>query len=125
MGIWGYGNFERDDSLNVLGDLFEHIIQDIRETFSADSEKSLYDDFGESHIVANIDILITLFQHYRSYPSMNLEEIAKWKQDYLSTYDRTIHEYSDSIEYINQRRQVIIDTFDQLYRIIRDEWGDD
>jgi hypothetical protein len=124
MGIWGTGNFERDDALDVLVELYDHIIEEIRTTFAEESEETLYDDRGEDHIVANVDIINTLAQHYKCRPILETEDVIRWKQDYLSTFDRTIHEYSSSTDYIQKRRDTVVATFDRLYQIITGRWSD-
>ncbi len=124
MAIWGPGNFERDDSLNVLEGVFEEIIEDIQRCFTFESERTLYEDFGEATIVAQIDILCTLLKHYQYVPDFGTEKIAKWKQDYLDTFDRTINQYSSSPDYIKSRRQVVENTFDEFHDIVKKAWED-
>jgi hypothetical protein len=118
MGIWGTGNFDRDDALDVLASLYDHIVKEIRDTFAEDSEETIYDDLGESHIIPHIDIISTLVERYKSSPYITTEEARKWKQDYLTTFDNNIHQYSDSPEYITERREVVIETFDKLLSVI-------
>lgn len=118
MGSWGYGNFDSDGALNMLAMWMNKIIGNIRETFALDSEDSLYERHGENHIVANVDILTTLCEHYNTFPDLELEEISKWKQDYLNTYDhlsRHVTRLDDKVD-LKQRREIIADTFDRFYR---------
>ncbi len=115
MSIWGVGNMERDDALNVLDGWCISIIDEIRKTFNQDRLTTLYGDAGESRIIGNIDILITLISHYRTYPNLSLEEIDKWHEDYLDTFDRTIGLYNPEPGFVTWRREFIIKTFDRLH----------
>lgn len=125
MGVWGDGNFERDDALNMLDGRYAQLLEDIRKTFQRKHETTLYEDTGESGIVANIDILTTLFEHYQSTPpGLALEEIAQWKQDYLDTFDRTIQEYLSAPGFAERRRKTVEATFDRLYTLLK-EWFED
>ncbi len=124
MGVWGTGNFERDDSLNVLDRWIEKIREQIRETFQLEHEESLYEDFGESRIIANIDILTALLECYETYPYIELEEIKHWRKDYLETFDRTIDVYSPTPEFKKERREKIEITFDRFYNIVEQILGD-
>ena len=124
MGAWGDGNFERDDALNVLDEWYEQIVEGIRRTFQREHEKTLYSDYGELSIVANIDILITLFERYQSSPSLDLDEIARWKQDYLATFDRTIQQYLQAPGFAERRRKTVEATFDRLYDLLK-AWYED
>ena len=118
MSIWGFGNFERDDALDVVDIMKTDIINKIRHTFQRPCLTTLYEDLGEAYIVANIDILSTLLENYQTYPSIELDEISRWKNEYLETFDRTIHVYDPTPEFVTKRRFVIAETFDRLYHIV-------
>ncbi len=124
MSIWGTENFERDDALNVLDNWIRGILTQIRETFLRDHETSLYYDFGESRIIGNIDILTTLLERYRIDPDIELDEINKWKTDYLNTFDRTIHRYEPKPQYVTERRKKIEDTFARFYEIVNEIYSE-
>ena len=121
MGTWGNGNFESDDALDMLSEWIGQIISKIREVFTYDSKDTFYDLYGDSGIVANVDILGTLFDHYGIYPDLEIEEVARWKKDYLATYDRITSEYVDSasVESAKKRRAVIEATFDRLESVLK------
>ncbi len=121
MGVWGTGNFESDGSMNVLAVWMNGMIERIREVFSYDSQNSIYDAYGESDIVANVDILSTLFKAYRIYPDLEPQEVSKWKANYLNTFDRVSNIYaaSASMDFIEKRREVVDATFDRLLEIMR------
>ncbi|MEQ8676921.1 MAG: hypothetical protein RLP44_26250 [Aggregatilineales bacterium] len=121
MGVWGYKNFEADDSLNVLCSWVNRIIDEIRQTYKIDNEKSLYGNCGDAKIVANVDILGTLYEKYELYHDLQLSEVIRWKQDYLETFDRILSSYpSEPSEFANKRRIVVEDTFDRLCKILQE-----
>jgi len=119
MGVWGHGNFDSDDTLNVLSGWINQVIQRIREVYSYE-KKDLYTGRGEADIVANVDILGTLYDKYRIYPDLELAEVADWKREYLDTFDFVSANYnqSEAIEGAKLRRPIIEATFDRLYGIL-------
>lgn len=118
--IWGAKNFERDDALNVLDWWYMMIIEDIKKTFKRENQGTLYEDYGESRIIANIDILLTLMKHYGVLPNLTPEEVIHWKENYLQTFDRTINKYDPVEGYVEERKQVIAETFDSLHALIKE-----
>jgi hypothetical protein len=119
MAIDGPGNFDSDGAYDTLITLLDELVKTIRTTFTLDSETSLYDDVGEYAIMANIDIILTLCEHYDAVPFMQEKEVLKWKEDYLDTFDRTRHEYNWSTDLVEKRRVVIIETFDRLHQFLK------
>ena len=124
MGIWGDGNFDDDSALNMLAVWQQKMINTIRETFTNDSDDSgdtIYERHGDSHIVANVDILTTLYEHYGTCPDLELEEVSKWKQDYINTYDRYCIRFTrlEDKEGLKKRREVVENTFDKLYALVK------
>jgi hypothetical protein len=122
MGTWGTGNFESDSALDVLALRMNAMIERVREVFSYTSLNSLYDAYGESDIIANVDILGTLFESYRIYPDLELQEVRQWKADYLDTYDRVIKIYANAepMDFIAERREVVSATFDRVLAVMQD-----
>jgi hypothetical protein len=122
MGIWGPGNFEADDALNMLSLWIRKMIDEIRKTYTSESVDRFYDGDGDSHIIANIDIIVTLCRHYHTYPDLDLEEVETWKQQYLQTYDRIMgnlrSSHDEDIEFRRIRRENIVKTFDDLRSIV-------
>ncbi len=121
MGTWGTGNFESDNALNTFADWVNQIVARIREVFTYDNQNSLYQASGEGDIVANVDILGTLYEQYHFNSDLEISEIRKWKADYLATFDRIsaiYTQFQEAIEFNKQRRVVIENTFDRLIGII-------
>lgn len=122
MGVWGYNNFESDAALNALAGWINQLIEKIRLTFTYDSLDSLYDRWGEASIIANVDILGTLFSEYQPYPDLQLDEVLQWKREYLATFDRIYAKFavdSSSVEWTTNRRLVVEETFDRLLAILK------
>jgi hypothetical protein len=113
---------DNDNAKDMLSDIIEERIEIIRKTFLLDCKTSLYNDLGPSMIMGNIDIIITLCKHYGTYPYSikKIEEVIKWKENYLKNYDIVIKFYGVSDEFITQHRVVIFNTFDKLADLIRD-----
>jgi hypothetical protein len=121
MSTWGSGNFENDGALDILGANLAAHVAAIRQAFDYVSHVTLYDNQGDSEIIARVDIRATLSEHYKTAPEIEPEEISRWKQNYLETFDRLaasptpVELYPD---YINRRRAVINSTFDRLHNAV-------
>jgi hypothetical protein len=118
----GYETFASDRAHDMLAVWINKIIDHIRDTFTLDSEDRPYDGYGDAHIVANVDILITLCEHYNFFPDLESKEISKWKRDYLNTYDRFMSRFTRPIDIdeLTQRRAVIATTFDRFQKIVNE-----
>jgi hypothetical protein len=122
MGIWGYNNFESDGALDVFGNMINQIADKIREVFTYESDGTFYRGYGDSHIIANIDILGTLYEQYKIYHDLRIEEVIKWKENYLDTFDRITKNdvEQEGVEFNEKRREVIKVTFDRLINIMKE-----
>ena len=121
MGTWGDGNFESDVALDMLAVWRRKIIDTIREAFTLPSEDRPYDGQGDSHIVANVDILATLCEHYSECPNLGLEEISEWKQNYLHTYAVFTQRFTriEDRDSFKKRLEIVEATFDRLYQVVK------
>ena len=103
---------------HVLGANLAAHVEAIRKAFDYDSQVTVYDNQGDAEIIARVNILAALSEHYKTAPDIEPDEISRWKQKYLETFDRLavsptpVELYAD---YINSRREVINSTFDRLY----------
>jgi hypothetical protein len=121
MGDWGPGNFESDSALDMLAFWIKVLVNKIEETFEKDLPGTVYSGSGDSGIVANIDIILTLCKTYDMYPQIEPEQLARWKQEYIATYDNFIGYATGKFplsEFASQRRAIIVNTFDQLYELV-------
>ncbi len=121
MGTWGYGNFESDGALDILGMWRIKIIDQIRDGFNYEDKRSIH-RHGEAQIVANVDILRTLCEKYKSCGDLEVNEVSKWKREYLDAFDYVTGNFKDpdDIEFAKKRREVIEETFDMLYKILKE-----
>ncbi|MBK8134251.1 MAG: hypothetical protein IPK52_00200 [Chloroflexi bacterium] len=121
MGTWGVGNFESDEAKDVLAVWIQKIVDEIQATFQIEDELELY-QLGESHIVANTDILGTLHDHYHKYPDLDVETVRIWKDNYLTLFGQLFDEPSgidSEDEFFVKRKGVVKDTFARLERILQ------
>ena len=120
MGTWGYYNFDSDSALDSLASIINSIVEEIRKAFDIQNKDGLI-RYGDYLIVAKLDVLATLFDHYKFYPDIQLYEIEKWKEQYLTAFQRelSILSIADEIEFSKKRLEVIENTFDRLLMILR------
>jgi hypothetical protein len=132
MGDWGVKNFQNDDGLDALGYICSHIIDSIREDLDDMKSDNPY-KYTSDALVAKVDALSTLVDHYEFEPILQLNEIETWKREYLSLYDaytkrrfsKPENQIEDHITYFRERRKVISDTFDHLYKALVDVGHED
>ncbi len=124
MGTWGPGNFENDESRDYLYELIGQLIERIETCLSSLAHPSERDAFtgsldcGEELLMPNIDIICLLCEHYRTSPGIELEQVIRWRDQYLAAYDEHIDAYGAKPEYKRKRRQVIVETFEKLQGIV-------
>ncbi len=122
MGTWGVGNFENDSALDYVDELAHTLAVKIDECL-ADEECSPIDEMGEAVIVPTVAILSTLHEHCHA-PPPKPAIVSAWKVGYLAIYDEQIDDLEPKAGYKEERRQVIVDTFDKLLQQATTFWGE-
>jgi hypothetical protein len=118
MGVWGAGNFDRDDARERLDDIIFKLIDEIEYEFSQlDDPEAFLDMVGDDLVIPNIDICITLTEKYNA-TYIDTAQAKRWRETYMKAFDAGSTIYSKRFE--AERRQVVIETFDRLDRVARD-----
>ncbi|HEV2236142.1 MAG TPA: DUF4259 domain-containing protein [Ktedonobacterales bacterium] len=112
MGTWGPGNFENDAALDFVGDEIDRHVRAIYEVF-ADHQRFRLDEDAEGEVLPRIAILSFLCEHCGGILAKDVDAVA-WKARYLEMYDGMIDEMAPDADYKEQRRAVIVATFDKL-----------
>ena len=114
MGTWGVGNFESDGAHEYLLKLLRTLIGEIELKLTDENvERSDFlDAFGECEIIPAIDICTQLSKLYDTALDIDLAEVKRWRQRYLSAFDRNPSNYLP--DFWAKRREVIVNTFNEL-----------
>jgi hypothetical protein len=119
MGCWGTGNLDSDAGMDYQYFFLLGIVKDI--TFSLSPPNHRRFKHAAFEIMAAIDILIQIIEHYDYYLD-DLEEHGKnWRSVYLDLYDNSeLLMFADGkftpadTRHKALRREVIVRTFDKL-----------
>ncbi|MFI6230906.1 DUF4259 domain-containing protein [Micromonospora echinospora] len=115
MGTWGSGNFDDDTAADHLAALTDRLIAEVTEAMSDDPTAIEPDEYWGVAVPCNLELLHLLGQ--QRYVGVRLpdpETIADWKSRYLAVWDGTIDGLEPGPEYREERRAVLVRTFDQL-----------
>lgn len=116
MGTWGAGNFDNDAALDYAGDINDGLVNTINEIF-ADPDRFYLDEDAEGMLMPSVEMLTIL--PGAPPPAADVEG---WKTRYLALYDEQIDYLEPADGYKEERRQVIVSTFDKLIEKARDFW---
>jgi hypothetical protein len=129
MGTWGAGNFDNDTAMDHLYEVAQPLVEQI-ERFLADPTLMDHnppdgDTLGDV-AMANIELLCRIAGSTRD-PAYAIrggmlpppETVEEWKSRFLAAWDVCIDGYSPRGGYKEQRRAVIVATFDQLLELSR------
>jgi hypothetical protein len=125
MGGWGAGTFDGDSARDFLADMvlfWEQIIDQVlagrapREAAHFDFAPSL--DLGESCLMPTVEIMLAVAEKLPCDYLPSPETVARWSEEYLRLYDHEIDGWDPSPGHKEERRQVIVDTFSRLRRLV-------
>ncbi|MFD7511486.1 DUF4259 domain-containing protein [Streptomyces sp. NPDC059853] len=115
MGTWGSGNFESDTARDYLSSFIDGLVAEIAEAMDGDPVAIEADEYEGVAVPCRLELLhvLTRAGHTSDTP-LRPEVVEGWKQRYLAVWERTIDELGPSPAFREQRRAVLIRTFDQL-----------
>lgn len=111
MGTWGTGNFEDDTSADFLSEYTYDLIKEIEEIIKQ-KEEIEPDEYEGIILPCKIEILTMITEkNFVGCSCPTIEKVDFWLTKYLSVYDEYYTLYTDNINFIKQRREVIKNTF--------------
>lgn len=121
MGTWGSGNFDSDTAADHLSGLTDQLISEVTEAMSGDPVGIEPDEYWGVAVPCNLELLhLVAQQRYVGASLPDPETIADWKTRFLAVWDKTIDDLEPGPEYKEQRRAVLVRTFDQLAELAKD-----
>ena len=120
MGTWSHGNFDNDTAADHLSLLTQRLIDEIAEAMEDPSEVEP-DEYWGVTVPCNLELLYVIAK--RGYVGCMLPEsetLVRWKETYMSVWERTIDGLDPKPEHRRKRRRALLRTFSQLLRLIRE-----
>jgi hypothetical protein len=128
MGTWGPGNFDGDTPRDYLADVVLRFEQMIDRIFAGEHPGPFVaipfgpsvSDVGEGCLVPTVAIIIALHENLGADYLPAPDTVERWKQAYLELFDKPNPDF-DVPKYKAERRRVIVDTFNHLLALARQE----
>jgi len=119
MGVWGAGNFANDEALDYAHDLADQMVEQIESAVA--SEHGMEPDEPESfRMMCNVELLWLLGQHV-GLSLLESDKVVNWKSKYLAVWEGYIDGLSPEPGYKEERRAVIVESFDRLIALCRSQ----
>ncbi|WP_405759406.1 DUF4259 domain-containing protein [Streptomyces sp. NBC_01420] len=115
MGTWGAGNFDSDTAADHLSGLVERLVAEVGEAMGGDPVGIEPDEYDGVAVPCNLELLLLL--HERGWVGVSLpapEVVRGWRDAYLAVWERTIDGMGPADGFKDERRAVLVDTFDRL-----------
>ncbi len=122
MGDWGTGNFDSDTAADHLSILTDRLITEVADAMAGDLVEIEPDEYWGVAVPANLELLSLLArQGYVGASLPEAEAVEGWKKTYMAVWEGCIDGLAPSSGYKNERRAVLIRTFDELAELRRKE----
>ncbi|BCL25174.1 DUF4259 domain-containing protein [Streptomyces aurantiacus] len=125
MGSWGTGNFENDTAADHLSILTDRLITEVADAMAGDPVGIEPDEYWGVAVPANLELLSLLArQGYVGASLPEAEVVQGWKRTYMAVWEGYIDKLDPSSGYKDERRTVLIRTFDELTELRKKEDSD-
>lgn len=115
MGTWGSGNFESDTARDYLSSFMDQLVAEVAEVMDGDPVAVEPDEYWGVAVPCQLELLHVLIRAgHTSDTPLRPELVEKWKTHFMAVWERTIDELEPSRGYKEERRAVLVRTFDQL-----------
>ncbi|MEH0638859.1 DUF4259 domain-containing protein [Streptomyces bottropensis] len=122
MGDWGTGNFDSDTAADHLSILTNRLITEVADAMAGDPVELEPDEYWGIAVPANLELLGLLArQGYVGASLPEAEVVEGWKKTYMTAWEGRIDDLTPSSGYKDERRTVLIRTFDELAELRRKE----
>lgn len=120
MGTWGSGNFENDTAADHLSILMDRLITEVADAMAGAPVEIEPDEYGGVVVPANLELLSLLArQGYVGASLPEVEVVEEWKKAYMAVWEGYIDNLAPAPGHKEERRTVLIRTFDELAALRR------
>lgn len=117
MGTWGPGNFANDTAADHLSLITAKLRDDIAAAIAGAPDLIEPDEWGGATVPCNVELLALIAeQPWVGTVLPDAATVQAWKETYLRTWDGYIDRLSPNPEWKQERRAVLVATFDRLLR---------
>ncbi|MCX4963378.1 DUF4259 domain-containing protein [Streptomyces sp. NBC_00654] len=115
MGTWGSGNFESDTARDYVSSFIDRLVAEVAEAMDGDPVEIEADEYWGVAVPCQLELLTVLTRAgHTSDTLLRPELVEKWKKHFIAVWERTIDDLEPSQDYKEERRAVLVRTFDQL-----------
>jgi hypothetical protein len=113
MGTWGAGNFQNDCAMDYAGRLVRGFVEDV-EYAAAEPSRMETDEFYGDIMPCLVAIISSLHELTGTAAIPRPNVVAGWKAKYMAVWEGYIDKLRPAPGYKEQRRAVLLETFDRL-----------
>jgi hypothetical protein len=119
MGVWGAGNFANDAALDYAHELVDGMVKQVEETIASEHGMEP-DEWASARMIANVELMCVIGRHV-GLSMMEAATVEWWKGEYLVVWDGYIDGLQPKPGFKEERRKVIVETFDRLIELRREQ----
>lgn len=121
MGTWGSGNFDSDTAADHLSELTGRLLDEVERAMSGDRVELEPDEHWGVAVPCNLELLhLIASRHYVGAGLPAAATIEGWKADFMAVWERSIDGLEPAPGHKEERRAVLLRTFDGLAALARE-----
>lgn len=120
MSTWGAGNFESNASIETAQRLIDRMTAGVQQAFDVEGLLWLHVD-RDDWLVQQVELIRLLCEHCDLTPPQP-PRVEDWKNRFLAVYDDQLPGFGSGSPYRDDRRAVVVETFDALVTVSRRQW---
>lgn len=115
MGTWGSGNFESDTARDYLSSFMDRLVTEVAEVMDGDPVEIEPDEYWGVALPCQLELLTVLVRAgHTSDTPLRPEAVERWKARFMAVWEDTIDGLEPAPGHKEERRAVLIRTFDEL-----------
>ncbi|MFE1167591.1 DUF4259 domain-containing protein [Nocardiopsis sp. NPDC058789] len=115
MGTWGSGNLDNDTAADHLSGVVERLVGEVAAVMAGDPVEWEADEYWGDAVPCHLELLYVLAREGYSGGRLPAPEVVLgWRRDYMAAWERSIDGLEPSPRFREERRAVLLRTFDQL-----------
>jgi hypothetical protein len=119
MGVWGAGNSANDAALDYAHEVVDRMVRQVEETVASEHGMDP-DEWDSARVMASIDLMWVIGRH-AGLSMMEAATVEMWKHEYLAVWDGYVDGLQPKPGFKEERRKVIVETFDRLIALCREQ----
>ncbi|MFE2721961.1 DUF4259 domain-containing protein [Kitasatospora sp. NPDC059327] len=126
MGTWGSGNFDSDTAADHLAELTDRLIDEVERAMSGDRTELEPDEYWGVAVPCNLELLHLIASRDHVGAALpTAATIEGWRTDFMAVWERSIDGLAPVPGHKEERRAVLLRTFDGLAALARERDRDE